>query len=91
MTLAEKLSVATSAFLRGESELERLLDSLFDRWSDFAHHRLQLDVYGVTPAPAAVDALCRAGFISVCLHEHDAGEFKACSCRTRSCVEGGQS
>ncbi len=81
-TPAERLFSAEAAFLRAEREVESLLDALYPNWQDFDHSPAgyEIGVYGVTPSPAAVAALHRAGFHSVGQHEHSIREFLRCCC-----------
>ncbi len=75
---------AESALLRAERDVEDLLDALFGDWQHFeVGPDFSIDVYGVTPSPAAIDALQRAGFVTVWLHEHPNTQFTSCACRRR--------
>ena len=77
---------ALNGLSKAERELELVLDSLYGAhggWRDYETYRRErsLDIYGVIPSDAAVDALHRAGFASVTQHDHDIGEFVRCACR----------
>lgn len=39
-----------------------------------------IDVYEAMDSPAAVEALRRAGFVTVTLHDHEATRFLSCRC-----------
>lgn len=44
-------------------------------------HPAELDVWGAIDSPAAADALARAGFTMIRLHDHERGQD--CACPTR--------
>lgn len=83
--LAAEFASAERSLIRAEHDIEALLDSLFGgRWRDFevGAEDLAIDVYGVVPSPAATDALRRAGFVVVTLHDHASTQFLHCACRS---------
>lgn len=87
---AEALRSATDDLARREQDVEDLLILLFPGWYPRfpSHHGWRftrphtIDVYGVVDSPAAVDALHRAGFGRVTLHDHAVGQ--RCGCGVRS-------
>lgn len=85
-SLAAALFGAESALLEAERRLEDMLDSLYDEWQDWEADYVarSIDVYGITSAPSAADALRRAGFDICYQHEHTSSEFKRCACRSRA-------
>lgn len=82
-SLAVDLVSAERRKLRAERELHELLDSLFASWTTYEHHEFVLDVYTADESDAARDALRRAGFIAIYLHDHAADSFAHCNCRSR--------
>lgn len=83
-SLAVTLHDANRKLLDAEAALDRMLESVVGEYTNFeVGDRLELDVYSCTPSTAAVDALQRAGFSTVTLHEHDRSKFAKCAC-TRS-------
>lgn len=90
-SLAGRLFAAEDALLSTETELEELLDSLYNvggadgerQWQGFEHDRALalVEVYGVVASPAAADALYRAGFAAVLQHHHEREQFVHCACR----------
>ncbi len=86
-SLAVALHDAQRKIMHAEAQLDQLLDSLFgpSGWTNFeAGESFELDVYDCAPSPAAADALLRAGFRSVGMHEHARHQFVNCACvRTR--------
>lgn len=80
--LALHISRADAAYMRAARELEDFLDAVYDRWESFEWDAaLAIDIYGVEPSDAAVDALLRAGFAGVTQHRHTQGEFTGCDRR----------
>ncbi len=86
-SLARALREAQAEIRAVERQVDAFLESLFPGWRRrFPTGRGwrflppdTIDIYRVVPSPAAVDALRRAGFLVVTLHEHDAQI--ACACR----------
>jgi hypothetical protein len=81
MTPAARLASAEAEFIEAEHAVEALLDALYDKWSSFEACTDEISVFGVTPSPAAVTALYRAGWRVVHEHDHRAEKFIACACR----------
>ncbi len=80
---AERLFRAEAAFLRAWHEIDALVCAIYEQVQDFEvdPDGTLIQVYGVTPAPCAVDVLRRAGFRHVIEHEHTSREFRKCGCR----------
>ena len=88
--IARELFRAELGLRQAEDQLDELLDSLFgdrpDDWSDYHYDRSDrsLEVFSVIPADAAFDALVRAGFQRVWLHDHSRDKFLRCACKPKS-------
>lgn len=90
--LAQALYTAETHTRAVEKEVTDFLDTLFPSsasrcgWQGWQFDRaeptaLGIQVYDVlTPSPAAVVALHRAGFVVVTIHNHEAGRFLTCAC-----------
>jgi hypothetical protein len=88
-SLARELREARADLQVVRHRVSTFLESLFPGWRPrfpisagwaFTHPDA-IDVYSIVPSPAAVDALRRAGFRVVTLHEHEATRVIACSCK----------
>jgi carbohydrate-selective porin OprB len=84
---ASALFGAQKLVRRAEDDLERLLVTLYGRdgWSSFDTEPKDrsLEIYGVIPSPANVQALFAAGFSIVREHDHDRKSFLRCACKGR--------
>lgn len=90
--LAQALYTAETRTRAVEKEVTDFLDTLFPSsasrlgWQGWQFDRaepsaLGIQVYDViTPSPAAVAALHRAGFVVATIHSHDATQFLRCAC-----------
>lgn len=98
-SLARDLREARTGLRDVEQRVDAFLESLFPGWRARFPTTVgwrftdpdAIDVYRVAvPSPAAVDALRRAGFRSVTLHDHDAlspydaTTRAACGCRSEA-------
>ena len=82
--LADVYARAFNRMRAAEIMVEDMLDSLLDGWEHFEINGNQIDIYSATDAPAAVDALNRAGFRTVRIHDHGMSAFTKCACKARS-------
>lgn len=87
-SLAEALRTATKDLSRKEQDVEEFLATLFPGWRPRFPRRHgwrftapdSISIYDVIESPAAVEALQRAGFGRVTLHDHPI--TSACRCAT---------
>jgi hypothetical protein len=83
-SLATELVAAERLHAHLRTRLEELLDSLYpDGWEDVEVGETEIDVYGVVPSSAAVEALRLAGWATVHQHDHGADSFRHCCCRAK--------
>jgi len=90
--LAQALMSAEIRLRSVEKEVTDFLDTLYPSsasrlgWQGWQFDRtepsaLGIQVYDVvTPSPAAITALHRAGFVVATIHNHEAGKFLTCAC-----------
>lgn len=90
--LAQALLTVETRMRAVEKDVTDFLDSLFPSsasrlgWQGWQFDRsepsaLGIQVYDVlTPSPAAVGALHRAGFVVVTIHNHEAARYLSCAC-----------
>lgn len=90
--LAQSLYILETRTRIVEKEVTDFLDTLFPSsasqlgWQGWQFDRaepsaLGIQVYDVlTPSPAAITALHRAGFVVATIHNHEADRFLSCAC-----------